>query len=206
MSGRELPDPPAKASNPDGRANPWRRGAWAKGMPGVTPRLGSCLPNSCTAVLVPGRAGTLPATGSHPGKGHPAPPRAGRWGRNFLLPLSHPQSPLCGQPLHLCVMCPRSPAGLVHGTGVTRCNFHALDTNIFVWLLPCHLNMSAVPSTDSCAVSSPPTSIQTASRGCWLFPACLRSVTGTGAGSPNMRKRLLGLSGRLPPMPSERSK
>lgn len=44
----------------------------------------------------------------------------------------------------------------MHSAGVTQCNFHALDTNIFVWLLPRRLNMSAVPSTDSCAVSSPP--------------------------------------------------
>ena len=145
-----------------------------------------------------------PGHGQFSGEGPPCSSWAGRWGWTCLLPLSQSRSP--PQPLHLHAMRPRSPAGLVHGVGVTRCNFHALDTNIFVWLLPRHLNMSAVPSTDSCAVSSPPTSIQTASRGCWLFPACLRSVAGTGAGSPDTRKRLLGLSGRLPPMPSERSK
>lgn len=86
MSGRELPDPPAKASKPGGRANPWRRGAWAKGMPGVTPRWGSCLPNSCAAVPVPGHAGTLPATGSHPGKGHPVPPGLGGGEGHFFFP------------------------------------------------------------------------------------------------------------------------
>lgn len=114
-----------------------------------------------------------PGHGQSSREGPPCSSRAGRWGRTFLLPFSHLWSSPCGQPLPLHAMRPRSPAGLVDDAGVTRCDFHTLNTNIFVWLLPRHLNMSAVPSTDSCAVSSPPTNIQTASRGCWLFPACL---------------------------------
>lgn len=168
MSGRELPDPHAKASKPGGRASPRRGGARAKGMPGVTPRLGS----SCQtpALLYHCRAA--------PGRSRPRAAFRGR--ATLLLPgcevgkdlSSSPLPPLSCPPLRQPLHVP-APSGLVHCTGVTRCNFHTLDAAIFVWLLARHLNMSAVPSTDSCAVSSPPASIQTASRGCWLFPACL---------------------------------
>lgn len=58
-------------------------------------------------------------------------------------------------------------------SGPTRRGFHAADTDILVWLLPILSNMSAVPSTDSCALSSAQTSVQAASRGCWLFSSCL---------------------------------
>lgn len=108
---------------------------------------------------------------------------------------------LCSRPLSSYLCC-AVPCCLRAGVQcrVTQWSFHTADTDILVWLLPILLNMSAVPSTDSCAVSSLQTSIQAASWGCWLFSACLQSVTGKEASSPNTRKILLGLSGRLPRM------
>lgn len=162
MSGRELPDPPAKASMPGCRA-PSEEELGRRGCP-VSPRAWAApakLLQGCTSARLRRDA---PGHGQPSREGLPCSSQAARWGRTFILSLSHHLGSPCISLL---------PSGLVHGAGITQCNFHALDTNIFVWLLARHLNMSAVPSTDSCAVSSPPASIQTASWGCWLFLACL---------------------------------